>query len=142
MINSQLVQRVSRGNKLSDRWKREPEKNLRDAIAKFKRGKEGDFKQALMIADNVTETIMRNYLVFKCTENPPFAYPSLLERICKKTQVCSEDIETVETFRLIRDGLYHQNIKQLDKGLKGTTVGLTLEKKLLRRLLESSVQIV
>ena len=116
---------------MDDRWMREAINTLKGAIEKFERGDEGDFKQALMIVDHATETIMRNYLIFKCNVNPPYDYPSLLKRACKKAKISVEIIETIETFHLIRDGFRHQNIRKIEKGLKGTTVGLTLERSYL-----------
>lgn len=50
-----------------ERWMRDSITTLKGAIEKFKRGDEGDFKQALIIADHATETIMRNYLIFVVT---------------------------------------------------------------------------
>lgn len=76
---------------------------LKGAIEKLRRGAEGDFKQALIIADQATETIMRNYLVFVHDENPPYDYPSLLKRAAKKARVPLEIVDEIETFRLIRD---------------------------------------
>jgi len=64
------------GRRLANRWMREAIIILKGAIEKLKRGDEGDFKQALMIADHATETIMRNYLIFKCTCLATF--PSIL----------------------------------------------------------------
>jgi len=116
---------------------REAITTLKGAIEKFKRGDEGDFKQALMIADHATETIMRNYLIFKCDENPPYNYISLLKRICSKTDISPDIVETMKTFRLIRDGFHHQNIKKIEKGLKGTTLGLTLERSYLEDYLKA-----
>jgi len=110
---------------------------LSDAIEKFERGDEGDFRQALMMADNATETIMRNYLIFKCNDTPPYNYPQLLKKICKKIKASSDIVETMETFRLIRDGFQHQNIERLRRGLKGTTVGLTLERSHLEDYLKA-----
>jgi len=110
---------------------------LRGAIEKFKRGDEGDFKQALMIADHATETIMRNYLILKCNENPPYDYLSLLKNVCSRTKATPDVVETIETFRLVRDGFSHQNIKRIEKGLKGTTTGLTLERSYLEDYLKA-----
>ena len=116
---------------MADRWMREAITALNGAIEKFRRGDEGDFKQALMIADHATETIMRNYLIFRCNDTPPYNYPQLLETVCSKTKVSPDIIETIETFRLVRDGFHHQNIRKVERGLKGTTMGLTLERSYL-----------
>jgi len=110
---------------------------LKGAIEKFKRGDEGDFRQALMIADQATENIMINYLIFKCNDTPPYNYPELLETACSKTSVSSDTIETIEMFRLIRDGFRHQNIRKIERGLRGTTMGLTLERSYLEDYLQS-----
>jgi HEPN domain-containing protein len=126
-----------RSSKVDDRWMRDALVTLNGAIEKFKRGNEGDFKQALMIADHATETIMRNYLIFKCNENPPYDYPSLLQNVCKKTKVEQDIVEIIEMFRLVRDGFFHQNIKKIEKGLKGTTLGLTLERSYLEDYLKA-----
>jgi len=116
---------------------------LNGAIEKFKRGDEGDFKQALVIADNASETIMRHYLVFKCNEkNVPYDYPSLLRATLKKTSVPPDIADTIETFRLIRDGFSHQNIDKIGLGLRGTTVGLTLEKSYLEDYLKAVCKLV
>lgn len=101
---------------------------LRGAIEKFSRGNEGDFKQALIIADHATETVMRNYLIFKENINPPYDYPSLLKKVNERANISPDVIETIEMFRLLRDGFQHRNIEKIEKGLKGTTTGLTLEK--------------
>jgi hypothetical protein len=122
---------------MDDRWMREAVITLKGALEKFKRADEGDFKQALIIADNATETIMRNYLIFRCNENPPYDYPSLLKKACEKAKMPMEIIETIETFRLIRDGFGHQNIGKIEKGLKGTTIGLTLERSFLEDYLRT-----
>lgn len=122
---------------MAERWVRDPITALRGAMEKLQRGNEGDYKQALIIADHATEAIMRNYLIFKENSNPPFDYPSLLEEACRKSNISPDVIETIGTFRLIRDGLHHHNIKKLEKGLKGTTTGLTLEKSYLEEYLNA-----
>lgn len=122
---------------MDDRWMREAITALKGAIEKFKRADEGDFKQALMIADNATETIMRNYLIFKCNEDSPYDYPSLLKRACEKAKISVEIIETIEEFRFVRDGFSHQNIRKIERGLKGTTLGLTLERSYLEDYLKT-----
>ena len=117
---------------MTERWMRESITILKSAIEKFKNGKEGDFKQALMTADHATETIMRNYLIFKENmKNLPYDYPSLLKEVNKKVNILNDINETIKTFRLIRDGFRHHNLKKFEKGLKGTTTGLTLEKSYL-----------
>jgi len=122
---------------LVDIWNREAIAVLKGAIEKLHRGTEGDFKQALIIADGATETLMRNYLVFKCKEKSPYDYPSLLKKACQEAKVSTEIIEIIEMFRLIRNGFYHQDITQVEKALKGTTTGLTLEKSFLQDYLEN-----
>jgi len=117
---------------MTERWMRESITILKSAIEKFENGKEGDFKQALMTADHATETIMRNYLIFKENmKNLPYDYPSLLKEVNKKVKMDTDINETIETFRLIRDGFRHHNLQKFEKGLKGTTTGLTLEKSYL-----------
>lgn len=110
---------------------------LRGAIEKFKRGDEGDFRQALIIADHATEAIMRNYLIFKENITPPHDYPSLLNVVCEKTNIPVDVIETIGIFRFIRDGFHHHDIGKIEKGLKGTTIGLTLEKSYLEDYLKA-----
>jgi HEPN domain-containing protein len=127
----------ARDGRLDERWMREALTALKGAIEKFKRADEGDFKQALMIADNATETIMRNYLIFKCNENTPYDYPSLLRKACEKAKISSDIIETIELFRLIRDGFSHQNISKIERGLRSTTMGLTLERSYLEEYLKT-----
>lgn len=117
--------------KMTERWMRDSITALKSAIEKFNNGKEGDFKQALIIADHATETIMRNYLIFKENVESPYDYPSLLKEVSKKMKMPADINETIETFRLMRDGFQHHNLKNLEKGLKGTTTGLTLEKSYL-----------
>jgi hypothetical protein len=120
-----------------ERWMRDSVTALKSAIEKFNNGKEGDFKQALIIADHATETIMRNYLIFKWNMNPPYDYPSLLKEVVKKVNSPPDVSETIEVFRLIRDGFQHHNLKKIEKGLKGTTTGLTLEKSYLEDYLRA-----
>jgi hypothetical protein len=124
---------------MTERWIRDSITTLKGAIEKFRCGNEGDFKQALIIADHATETIMRNYLIFKETINPPYDYPSLLKEVNNRTKVSPDVIETIEMFRLVRDGFQHSNIKKIEKGLglEGTTTGLTLEKSYLEDYLRT-----
>lgn len=122
---------------MNERWMRDSITTLKGAIEKFKRGNEGDFKQALIIADHATETIMRSYLIFKENDNPPHNYHSLLERVGNKADIPPDIIEVITTFRLIRDGFQHHNIKKIEKGLKGTATGLTLEKSYLEEYLSA-----
>jgi len=122
---------------MSERWMRDSITALKSAIEKFNNGKEGDFRQALIIADHATETIMRNYLIFKEKTNPPYDYPSLLEKVNNKINIPYDIIETIQTFRFIRDGFHHHNLKKIEKGLKGTTTGLTLEKSYLEDYLKA-----
>lgn len=117
--------------KITERWMRDSMTALKSAIEKFEHGDEGDFKQALIIADHATETVMRNYLIFKEDVNPPYDYPALLREVTSRVGVPGDINETIETFRLIRDGFQHHNLKKLEKGLKGTTTGLTIEKSYL-----------
>jgi len=117
---------------MTERWMRDSVTALKSAIEKFNNSKEGDFKHALIIADHATETIMRNYLIFKENMDPPYGYPSLLKEVSKKVRMPTEINEDIETFRSIRDGFAHHNLKKLEKGLKGTTTGLTLEKSYLK----------
>ena len=119
-------------------WMRDSITALKGAIEKLERGDEGDFKQALIIADHATETIMRNYLIFKEKLSlPPYQYPKLLKAVCKKVSIPSDISEIIDTFRLIRDGFHHHNLKKIEEGLKGTTTGLTLEKSYLEEYLEA-----
>lgn len=120
-----------------ERWMRDSITTLGGAIEKFKRGDEGDFKQALIIADHATETIMRNYLIFKENDDPPHDYPLLLKKVGNRVNIPSDVIEVITTFRLIRNGFHHHNIKKIEKGLKGTTTGLTLEKSYLEEYLNA-----
>jgi len=121
-----------------ERWMRDSMTALAGAIEKFKNGNEGDFKQALIIADHATETIMRNYLIFRENMSDlPYDYPSLLKEISIRAGIPLDINETIETFRLIRDGFHHFNLKKLEKGLKGTTTGLTLERSYLEDYLRA-----
>jgi len=113
---------------MTERWMRDSATALKAAIGKFKSGNEGDFKQALIIADHAAETIMRNYLIFIKNSEPPFDYPSLLRQVGKSVNIAPDIVETVMTFRLLRDGFHHHRLKNIEKGLKGTTTGLTLER--------------
>ena len=122
---------------MTERWMRDSITALKSAIKKFNNGKEGDFKQSLILADHATETIMRNYLIFKENMNPPYDYPSLLKEITKKVNLPPDISETIEIFRLIRDGFQHHNLKKIEKGLKGTTTGLTLERSYLEDYLRA-----
>ena len=123
---------------MTERWMRDSITALNSAIEKFNDGKEGDFKQALIIADHASETIMRNYLIFKENMNPPpYDYPSLLKEVNKKVNMPTDINDIIETFRLIRDGFHHHNLKKLEKGLKATTTGLTLEKSYLEDYLRA-----
>ncbi len=122
---------------MTERWMRDSITALRGAIEKFERGNEGDFKQALIIADHATETIMRNYLIFKENIDPPFHYPSLLNQVRLRANILPDIIEVIETFRLLRDGFHHHNIKKIENGLKGTTTGLTLERSYLEEYLNA-----
>lgn len=118
---------------MTERWMRDSITALNSAIEKFNKGKEGDFKQALILADHASETIMRKYLIFKKNMNPtPYNYPSLLKEVSKKVKMDNDIIDIIKTFRLIRDGFHHDNLKKLEKGLKVTTTGLTLEKSFLK----------
>ena len=123
--------------KMIERWMRDSITALKSAIEKFNNGNEGDFKQALIIADHATETIMRNYLIFIENANPPYDYPSLLKEVGKRVRIPLDINETIETFHPIRDGFHHHNLKKLEKGLKGTTTGLTLEKSYLEDYLKA-----
>ena len=124
--------------KMTERWMRDSITALQSAIEKFNDGKEGDFKQALMTDDHATETIMRNYLIFKENmKNLPYDYPSLLKEVNKKVDMLNDINETIKTFRLIRDGFRHHNFQKFEKGLKGTTTGLTLEKSYLEDYLKA-----
>lgn len=117
---------------MTERWMRDSITALNSAIEKFNKGKEGDFKQALILADHASETIMRKYLIFKKNMNPtPYNYPSLLKEVSKKVKMDNDINDIIKTFRLIRDGFHHDNLKKLEKGLKVTTTGLTLEKSYL-----------
>ncbi|MBA7478079.1 hypothetical protein ES707_13495 [subsurface metagenome] len=120
---------------MDERWMRDSITALRGAIEKLNRGNEGDFKQALIIADHATEIIMRNYLIFKRNIDPPYDYLSLLKQVKDRVSISSELSEIIETFRLLRDGFEHNNIKKIEKGLKGTTTGLTLERSSLEEYL-------
>lgn len=122
---------------MTERWIRDSITALKSAIEKFRKGEEADFKQALIIADHATETIMRNYLIFVHNSNPPYNYGNLLDETAKKSGLSGEIIDTIKTFRLIRDGFQHHNIKKLAAGLKNTTTGLTLEKSYLEEYLEA-----
>lgn len=110
---------------------------LKGAMEKFNRGNEGDFKQALLIADHAMETIMRSYLIFQEDVDPPYDYPTLLKEVSKRANVSPDIVETIEMFHLLRDGFRHHNIKKIEKGLKGTTTGLTLEKSYLEEYLNA-----
>lgn len=121
---------------MNERWMRDSITTLKGAIEKYNRGNEGDFKQALIIADQATETIMRNYLIFKENIDPPFDYPSLLKKVRKRVNISPDVIDTIKTFRLLRAGFQHHNIKKIENGLKGTTTGLTLEKSYLEDYLK------
>jgi len=121
-----------------ERWKRDSLTALRSAIEKFNSSKEGDFKQALELADHASETIMRNFIIFENgSGDPPYGYPDLFEEICKKVDIPPKIVETTKTFHLVRDGFRHHNIKQISKGLRGTTTGLTLEKSYLEEYLQT-----
>lgn len=121
---------------MNEKWMRDSITALRDAIEKYKRGNEGDFRHALIIADHATETVMRTYLIFKENINPPYDYPSLLKEVSKRANISPDVIDTIKTFRLLRAGFHHHNIKKIEKGLKGTTTGLTLEKSYLEDYLK------
>lgn len=114
---------------------------LEGAIKKFKNGEEGDYKQALILADHATETIMRACLLFKHQENPPYHYMDLLKTTAKKEKFNSDITKTIYTFRYLRDGFHHHNIEKLKKGLKGSTTGLTLEKSQIEEYLIAVCQL-
>jgi len=116
---------------------RDPITSLKGAMEKLARGDEGDYKQALIIADHATEAIMRTYLIFEEACNAPRDYPTLLKEACSRASVPADVREVLETFRLIRDGFQHHNIQKLGQGLKGTTTGLTLERSYLEEYLEA-----
>jgi HEPN domain-containing protein len=122
---------------MTERWMRDSITALKSAIEKLNHGEEGDFKQALMIADQAIETIMRNYLIFKENIDPPYDYPSLLKEVSKRVSIPPDVTDTIQLFRLIRDGFYHYNLKKIDKALKSTTTGLTLEKSFLEDYLNA-----
>ncbi len=122
---------------MDERWMRESINSLLSAIEKFNRGKEGDFKQALIIADQASEIIMRNYLIFKEKINPPRNYHFLLKKVDEKVNIPSDVTETIKLFRLIRDGFQHYNLKNIDEALESTTTGLTLEKSFLEDYLNA-----
>lgn len=120
-----------------DRWIRDSITSLKSAMERFRQGREGDFKQAIIIADHAIESIMRNYLIFVHNINPPYSYGDLLDEVAKKSDLSGGIIDTIRTFRLIRDGFHHHNIKKLEDGLRKTTTGLTLEKSYLEEYLEA-----
>jgi len=120
-----------------ERWMRDPLTSLKGAIEKLRRGDEGDFKQALIIADHATEAIMRNYLIFEKRDECPRNYPKLLEKVRNRSKVPTDVIEVIMTYRMIRDGFQHHNIEKIREGLKGTTTGLTLEKSYLEEYLNA-----
>jgi len=127
---------------MTDRWIREGIMTLKTAMEKFHCGNEGDFRQALTMADQATESIMRKYLIFVHDDKPPYNYPDLLDKIKKKVGLDPDLTEIIRTFRLIRDGFHHHNIKKLEKGLKGTTDGLTLEKSHLEDYLNAVCKLI
>lgn len=122
-------------------WMRDSITALKSAIKKLERGDEGDFKQALIIADHATEIIMRNYLTFKEKLRAPYQYPKLLKAVCEKISIPSNVSEIIDIYHLIRDGFQHQNLEKIEKGLKGTTTGLTLEKSFLEEYLNAACKL-
>lgn len=122
---------------MPEAWMRDPITSLKSAIEKLRRGDEGDYKQAIILADHATEAIMRNYLIFERTEECPYSYPSLLENVSKQTDIPIDVVEVLVTYRLIRDGFHHHNIVKIGEGLKGTTTGLTLERSYLEEYLNA-----
>lgn len=123
-------------------WFHSSVNDLTGAIEKYKRGNEGDFRQALTIADGATETLMRSFLVFEHDEDPPYDYPNLLKAVADKANLPPELVDTILTYRLIRDGFQHHNIEKLAKALKDTTLGLTLEKSYLEEYLQAISKMV
>jgi hypothetical protein len=120
-----------------ERWSHSSINDLTGAVEKYRRGNEGDLRQALAIADGATETLMRSFLIFEHGEDPPYDYPDLLKKVADRAKLPAELVETISAYRLIRDGFQHHNIKKLERALKGTTVGLTLEKGYLREYLKA-----
>lgn len=127
---------------MTKRWSHSAVNDLTGAIEKYQRGNEGDFRQALAIADGATETLMRSFLIFEHGENPPYDYPGLLNKVVDRAKLPPELVDTISTYRLIRDGFQHHNIKKVAKALKDTTLGLTLEKSYLREYLEAVSKMV
>ena len=127
---------------MAKRWAHSSINDLTGAIEKYRRGNEGDFRQALAIADGATETLMRSFLIFEHGEEPPYDYPSLLKAAADRAKLPIELVDTILTYRLIRDGFQHHNMGKLARALKNTTLGLTLEKSYLEEYLEAVSKMV
>ena len=119
---------IRRWGILVETWMRDSITSLKTAIELYNNGNEGKYRQAIILAEQTIESMMRRCLAIKHGETPPFKYNPLLKRFIEKEGIDAELEESIRTLRNIRDGFYHDDISNFVRLLKGTTSGLTLEK--------------